>query len=155
MVSATCALPKKVVLKVEGEAGQWPRRARWPMLSYIWGIFSSSFFFSFVSPLPPTSRPISQPWGFYPSLEAQIPDVRPKFQIPNFEGRHKTLTFYSFETAKNWSFETAKNWIYETFLQATFLQFQNCKKVSYGNDDFIFYNFTATATVWKSSFLQF
>jgi len=73
-----------------------------------------------------------------------------------FEGRYKKLIFYSFETAKNWSFETAKNWIYETFLQATFLQFQNCKKIAYGNGDFIFHNFTATATatVWKSSFLQ-
>ena len=68
-----------------------------------------------------------------------------------FEGRYKKLIFYSFETAKNWSFETAKNWIYETFLQATFLQFQNCKKIAYGNGDFIFHNFTATATatVWK------
>ena len=66
-----------------------------------------------------------------------------------FEGRYKKLIFYSFETAKNW--------IYETLLQATFLQFQNCKKIAYGNGDFIFHNFTATvtATVWKSSFLQF
>ena len=56
------------------------------------------------------------------------------------EGRYKKLIFYSFETAKNWSFETAKNWsfetaknwIYETFLQATFLQFQNCKKLLMG-----------------------
>ena len=72
-----------------------------------------------------------------------------------FEGRYKKLIFYSFETAKNWSVEAAKNWIYETFLQATFLQFQNCKKIAYGNGDFIFHNFTATATVWKSSFLQF
>ena len=55
-----------------------------------------------------------------------------------FEGRYKKLIFYSFETAKHWSFETAKNWIYETFLQATFLQFQNCKKIAYGNGDFIF-----------------
>ena len=61
-----------------------------------------------------------------------------------FEGRYKKLIFYSFETAKNWSFETAKNWIYETFLQVTFLQFQNCKKIAYGNGDFIFHNFTAT-----------
>ena len=60
-----------------------------------------------------------------------------------FEGRYKKLIFYSFETAKNW--------IYETLLQATFLQFQNCKKIAYGNGDFIFHNFTATATatVWK------
>ena len=29
-------------------------------------------------PLPPTSRPISQPRGSYPSLETQIPVVRPK-----------------------------------------------------------------------------
>ena len=29
-------------------------------------------------PLPPASRPISQPQGPYPSLEAQIPVLRPK-----------------------------------------------------------------------------
>ena len=29
---------------------------------------------------PPTSRPISQPRGSYPSLEAQIPVLRPKSQ---------------------------------------------------------------------------
>ena len=45
--------------------------------THIWGIFSSSFSFS-VPPLPPASRPISQPGGPYSSLEAQIPVLRPK-----------------------------------------------------------------------------
>ena len=57
-------------------------------------------------------------------------------------------------------FETAKNWIYETFFTSNFFYtFQNRKKIAYGDGDFIFHNFiataTATATVWKSSFLQF
>ena len=58
--------------------GQRPRRGRWPMLSHIWGIFSSSsssssFSFSFfVPPLKSQSR------GPNPSLEAQIPALRPK-----------------------------------------------------------------------------
>ena len=39
------------------------------MLSHIWGIFSFFFSFFFVPPLPPASRPISQPGGPYPSLE--------------------------------------------------------------------------------------
>ena len=51
------------------EAGQLSHR----------GIFSlsSSFSFSHVPP-PPTSRPIYQPQGPYPSLKAQIPVLRPK-----------------------------------------------------------------------------
>ena len=63
------------------------------MLSHIWGIFSSFFSFFSAPPLPPASRPISQPGGPYPSLEAQIPVLRlkshpqgqnlnPKAQIP-------------------------------------------------------------------------
>ena len=81
MVSGTRALLKWVVVEVEGGAGQRPRRGRWPMLSHIWGVFSSfsfSFFSSSAPPLPPASRPISQPGGPYPSLEAQIPVLSPK-----------------------------------------------------------------------------
>ena len=62
--------------------GQRPRRGRWPMLSHIWGIFSS---FSYVPPSNPSlkaqipvSRPKSQSWGPNPSLKAQILASRPK-----------------------------------------------------------------------------
>ena len=64
-----------------------------------------------------------------------------------FEGRYKKLIFYSFETAKNW--------IYETLLQATFLQFQNCKNIAYGNGDFLFHNFyllTIISFIYQSLF---
>ena len=42
------------------------------------------------------------------------------------------------------------------FCKQLFYSFKTAKKIAYGNGDFIFHNFTATATatVWKSSFLQ-
>ena len=66
--------------------GQRPRRDRWPMISHIWGIFSSSFssfssvHLSICRPPPqiPFSRPKSQSWGPNPSLKAQILASRPK-----------------------------------------------------------------------------
>ena len=62
--------------------GKRPRRGRWPMLSYIWGIFSFSFFSFSVPPNPnPTLRPKSQPQGPNPILEAQIPFLRPKSHL--------------------------------------------------------------------------
>ena len=72
MVSGTCALPKQVVLEVEGEAGQ---------MTY-------AFTHGEFSPPPPPSlppkipvlRPKFQSRGPNPSLEAQIPGSKPKFQ---------------------------------------------------------------------------
>ena len=61
------------------------------MLSHIWGIFSffSSSFFSSAPPLPPATRPISQPQGPYPSLEAQILVLRLKSQPPGLNPHPK------------------------------------------------------------------
>merc|ERR1711942_237287 len=62
------------------------------MLSHIWGIFFFFFFSSFffyVPPLPPATRPISQPQGPYPSLEAQILVLRLKSQPPGLNPHPK------------------------------------------------------------------
>ena len=65
--------------------GQRPQRGRWPMLSHIWGIFSSPFSFFFYVPRSnpsleahiPVLRPKSQSWGPNPNLQAQIPTQGP------------------------------------------------------------------------------
>ena len=62
--------------------GQRPQRGRWPMLSHMGKFFLLLLLLLVRTPPPsaPTSRPISQPRGPCPSLEAQIPVLRPKSQ---------------------------------------------------------------------------
>ena len=60
-------------LKLRGEQGSGPKRV--DDLCFHTGEFSPP---PSPPPPPPTSRPISQPQSPYPSLEAQIPVLRPK-----------------------------------------------------------------------------
>ena len=75
MVSSTRALPQKVMVEVEGEAGQWPKEVDDLC-------FHTGEFYPPPPPLSPppnlhahisASKPISQPLGQNPNLEAQIP----------------------------------------------------------------------------------
>ena len=79
MVSGTCALLKQVGMKLRGEQGSGPKGVD-DLCFHTYGEFSP-----IPSPPPPphpplptASRPISQPECPYPSLEAQIPVLRPK-----------------------------------------------------------------------------
>ena len=67
-----------------------------------------------------------------------------------FEERYKKLIFFT--VLKLQKIEFMKR-----FYKQLFYSFKTAKKIAYGNADYIFHNFTATvtATVWKSSFLQF